>query len=332
MTVVALFVTIQCGGSSSTSPTTGVSAVALSATSVSAGATGQGTVTISAAAPAGGVSISLSSSNPAVATVPATVAIAAGATSAPFTVTGVAVGTATIAAALNGTSTQSAALTVTARLSALASIVLNATSVVGGTNVIGTITLTAAAPAIGATVSLTAADPLVAPATVVVPGGGTTATFTIETKIVTATTAGTVTGSYGGASASAPLSVTRPLVPTASFGVSGATETETCALANGGSTLNCTFNGTTSTGPATIVAWDWTYGVPTATMFSQTTTGPVLALPAVNCSIMPAPPLPAATTWFPFTVTLRVRDSQGNASAVVVDNGARLFPSGTCGF
>jgi hypothetical protein len=72
--------------------------------------------------------------------------------------------------------------------------------------------------------------------------------------------------------------------------------------------------------------------VTTATVFSQTTNTPVLALPAVNCSIMPAPPLPAGTTWFPFTVTLRVRDSQGNASAVVVDNGARLFPNGTCGF
>lgn len=331
-TVVALFVTIQCGGSSSTSPTTttGVSAVTLAATSVSAGASGQGTVSITTAAPAAGVSISLSSSNPAVATVPATVAIAAGASTASFTVTGVAIGTATIAASLNGTSTQSAALTVTARLAALASIVLNATSVVGGTNVIGTVALTAAAPAVGATVSLTAADPLVAPATVVVPAGATTATFIIETKIVTATTAGTVNGSYGGASASAPLSVTRPLVPTASFGVTGATETETCALANGGSTLNCTFNGSTSSGPSPIVFWDWTYGV--TTMFSQTTTGPVLALPAVNCSIMPAAPFPAGTSWFPFTVTLRVRDSQGNASAVVTDNGARLFPNGTCGF
>lgn len=331
-TVVALFVTIQCGGSSSTSPTTttGVSAVTLAATSVSAGASGQGTVSITTAAPAAGVSISLSSSNPAVATVPATVAIVAGASSATFTVTGVSAGTATIAASLNGTSMQSAALTVTGRLAALASIVLNATTVVGGNNLGGTVTLTAPAPAVGASVSLIAVDPVVAPTVVVVPAGAMSATFTLETRAVAGTVSTTISGSYGGASASAILSVTRPTVAIASFGVSGPTETETCALSNNGATLNCTFNGSTSSGPGAIVAWDWTYGV--STMFSQTTTGPVLTMPNVNCAIMPAPPLPAGNPWFTMIVTLKVHDNLGNVSAVTTDAGARLFPNGTCGF
>ncbi len=128
------------------------------------------------------------------------------------------------------------------------------------------------------------------------------------------------------------LSVTPPTVATASFGVTGATETETCALANSGNTINCTFNGSTSTAPGTIVAWDWTYGVKTT--FSQTTSGPVLTNPAVNCSLIPSPPLPAAPAdqWFTMTVTLKVHDSLGNVSAVVTDKVVRLFPQGVCGF
>ena len=131
---------------------------------------------------------------------------------------------------------------------------------------------------------------------------------------------------------SVTVSVMPPTIATASFGITGATESDTCALSNAGNTLNCTFNGSTSTAPGTIVSWDWTYG--SKTMFSQTTTGPVLTLPTVNCSIIPAPPLPAppADQWFPLTVTLKVHDSLGNVSAVKTGSVARLFPAGTCGF
>ena len=103
-------------------------------------------------------------------------------------------------------------------------------------------------------------------------------------------------------------------------------------MTNAGNTLNCTFNGSTSRAPGTIVAWDWTYGA--ATIFSQTTTVPVLAMPAVNCGIMPPPPLPAApaSQFFRLTVTLKVHDNLGNVSAVVTNDDARLFPAGVCGF
>jgi photosystem II stability/assembly factor-like uncharacterized protein len=58
----------------------------LSPTSVPSGTSSTGTVGLSAAAPVGGAIIALSSSNPAVATVPATVTVPAGATRATFTV------------------------------------------------------------------------------------------------------------------------------------------------------------------------------------------------------------------------------------------------------
>src|SRR5205085_11777575 len=125
------------------------------------------------------------------------------------------------------------------------------------------------------------------------------------------------------------ISVTRPTVATARFGVSGPSETETCTLTNNGTTLDCTFNGSTSSAPGNIVAWDWSWGV--ATTFTQTTTGPVLTMPAINCSLLPPPPLPPGEPWFTMTVTLTIRDDLGNV-AQATDSGARLIPQGACGY
>jgi hypothetical protein len=203
-------------------------------------------------------------------------------------------------------------------------------TVVGGNPVFATVVLTGAAPAGGAVVTLSAADPITVPASVTVPAGATNAPFTVATRAVGASTAGTITAAYGGASASFNLAVTRPSVATANFGVTGPTESDTCTLMNGGATLNCTFNGTTSTAPGTIVAWDWTYKV--AGSFSQTTKSATLTQPAIDCSLIPAPPMPAGPNWFSMTVSLVVHDDQGNVSAPAVNSGVRLIPTGACGF
>src|SRR3954452_14258436 len=99
----------------------------------------------------------------------------------------------------------------------LSGISLSATSVVGRDSVTGTATLTAAAPSGGASVLLAAEKVSSVPATVLVPAGSTAATFTVSTRSVGGTEADTISGSYGGASASAVLSVTQPTVAVASF-------------------------------------------------------------------------------------------------------------------
>ena len=330
--VFAAVAASRCGGSSSpaspstTSPT--VTTVALAAATIGIGSTLQGTVTL-AAAPAVATSLALTSSNPAVATVQSSLTVPAGSSTATFTVTGVGAGTASVTASLNGSSGQSPAFTVT-RI-ALSTVSLSAASVVGGNSVTGTAILTAPAPAGGADVTLTAGDPLTVPASVTVPAGATSATFNVATRLVAGTIAGTVTGAYGGASASAALSVTKPTVATASFGITGPTESDTCTMANGGNTLNCAFNGTTSSAPGNIVAYQWTFRA--GTTISETTTGPLLTSPAVTCSWLPAPPLPAGGfQWLPLIVTLTVRDDLGNVSAVATNAGARVFPQGVCGY
>jgi len=326
--------TINCGSDSPSAPSTGtptVSSVTLSTATVPAGGTGQATVSLTAAAPAGGSSIALSTSNPAVAMVQTPVLVAAGASSATFAVTGVSAGTATIAASLNGSTGRSPMLTVTAQAAVvLRTISLSATTVVGGDFVTGTAILNTVAPSGGAVVALSAGDPAKVPASVTVPAGAASATFTVTTRAVGGATSADVTGSYGGASASATLAVTPPTVATARFGVRGPTESETCTLTDEGKTLTCTFDGSTSTAPGTITAWDWSYGV--AGMFSQTTSGPVLSMPAVNCSLIPPPPFPEGPQWFTMVVTLKIHDSLGNVSAEAVNRGVRVIPKDVCGF
>jgi hypothetical protein len=332
ITVVAAVVSTQCGGSNSpaaASTTLAMSGVSFTSASVVAGGSGQGTVSLTGAALTGGASISLSSSNTAVATVPASVMVPAGSTSATFNVAAVGAGTATITASLTGSTNQSATLTVTAG-SKVSSILLGLSSVVGGRSVNGTAVLTAAAPPGGAVVELSTNGPVSVPSSITVAAGSASATFTIQTRAVDDTTPGTISGAYGGASASAVLSVTSPTVATASFGVAGPTESDTCTLADNGLTLNCTFNGTSSTAPGNIVAWDWSYTI--ATTVTQTTSGPVLTRPAISCSFLPPPPLPAGTTSFPLTVKLTIHDDEGHVSAQVTNPSARLLPQGACGF
>jgi hypothetical protein len=101
--------------SSSTTTPASLSSVAVSPTSVVGGNGSTGTVTLTSAAPSGGAVISLSSSNTVAATVPSSVTIAAGATSATFAVTTSTVSSSTpvtISAAYSGTA-RTALLTVT---------------------------------------------------------------------------------------------------------------------------------------------------------------------------------------------------------------------------
>jgi hypothetical protein len=97
----------------------------------------------------------------------------------------------------------------------LAGIALNPASVVGGNTSEGTASLTSAAPSGGAVVTLTSSNTSAAtvPASVTIPAGAFSATFTVSTASVTASTSLTISGAFGGTARSATLTVTPPPAP-----------------------------------------------------------------------------------------------------------------------
>lgn len=115
-TTKALTLTVDPSGAPPPPPAPTPSALSLNPASVTGGTSSTGTVTLSAAAPSGGVAVSLSSSNTAAATVPPSVTVAAGATSANFSISTLAGSTnrsSVITASAGGVS-QTATLTVNA--------------------------------------------------------------------------------------------------------------------------------------------------------------------------------------------------------------------------
>ena len=189
-----------------------LNSLTLNPASLAGGATSQGTVTLGSAAPTGGLVVALTSDS-AAAGVPASVTVAAGATSASFTISTTPVGSSSAAniSALFGGVTKTAVLTVNAP--ALSTLALNPTSVTGGTSSVGTVTLGSAAPSGGLVVALSSnSSAAVVPASVTVPVGGTSATFAITTTSVTSSSSATISAIYGGVTKTAVLTVNAPAV------------------------------------------------------------------------------------------------------------------------
>jgi len=179
--------------------------------------------------------VNLSSNNASVLAVPATVVIAAGQSTGSLTVIPgqvTSATTVTVTATYGGVA-QTAALTVNPpSLSAI--VILNSDSFpLGGTPSTGTVGLTAPAPPGGLSVALSSSNTSAAtvPASVIVPGGQTTATFVINTRVVSADTNVIISGVCNGGPVTAALTVKYGLL---SLSINPST------IAGGGGTANGT--------------------------------------------------------------------------------------------
>ena len=198
------------GGGAPTQPS--LHTLSLNPTSVVGGTSSTGTVTLTAAAPSGGFVVNLSSSHPSVASVPSSVTVPAGATSANFTVS-----TSTVSSSTNVTITASAggvARTATLTVNpastsvTLQSLTISPTSVWGGSTATGTVRLSGPAPAGGAVVQLRSSSARASvPSSVTIPAGATSANFTIRTTSAFSITTVTITATYNGVSRSAQLTI-----------------------------------------------------------------------------------------------------------------------------
>ncbi|HXI44355.1 MAG TPA: TIGR03790 family protein, partial [Bryobacteraceae bacterium] len=182
--------------------------VALSPTSIIGGNSGTGSVYLNANAPSGGIVVGLSSNNSAV-SVPASVAISAGVSSATFPISSTAVSAAisvTISASYAGANRTS---TLTVNPLIPVSVTLSPTSVIGGVSTTANkVTLNGPAPA-DAAVNLSSSDPgVTVPASVTVAAGTSVSpVFTITTSSVSATTPVTISATYNGVTKTSNLTI-----------------------------------------------------------------------------------------------------------------------------
>jgi Putative Ig domain len=202
-----------------------LSSLSLSPATVQGGATASATVTLTAPAPAGGAVVSLTSSNIGAVTVPATLTVPAGATSAATSsvATSAVASTTTsvISATYNGI-TRTATMTVNAPAppvptATLDTISVSPASVEGGATASATVTLTAPAPSGGAVVAFSSSNTaaVTVPATMTVPAGVNSRvvpTF-VSTSPVTSTTTSVISATYNGVTRTATMTVTPPPPP-----------------------------------------------------------------------------------------------------------------------
>ncbi len=201
-----------------TAPAPVPSSLALSPSSVDGGSTSTATVTLDRAAGTSGCAVQLLSDNNS--SVPSSLTVSAGQTSATFTVTAADLasdGQSAISASAGGKSA-STTLTIKARAVAIASISVSPNSVKGGSSATGTVTLAAAAPAGGARVSLSSSSASASVASsLTIAAGSTTGTFSISTSAVAQSRSVAIAGSYGGVSKSASFAIAPPAISAASL-------------------------------------------------------------------------------------------------------------------
>jgi hypothetical protein len=189
-----------------------IGGLTFSAEAVKQGQSATGTVTLQAAAPAGGMLVSFINGNSNALDCPATVTVPAGETRATFTVTGKPVGVATRVKVTGTPSFNNEKFaTVTVHPSGLDAV--SVSDFVLGFTGQGTVTLSSAAPAGGAVVSLSASSSkLSVPATVTVPAGATTASFSVGSTGVVQNA--TVRATYQGMSQTDTVSVSSNSIAT----------------------------------------------------------------------------------------------------------------------
>lgn len=242
-------------------PRVTLAGVTVSPASVAGGSACVGTVTLSGAAIRGGATVSLSSSNSAVASLSSTqLVIPAGQTSGSFTIHTLAVNS-TAGVTIKATLWNSVQATLSILPPQVSSIALSPAAVIGGQPSTGTLTLSSAAGAGGATVALASNSPYATiPATATVPAGATSVTFTLGTSAVSGPVSASISASFAGSSRSNNLTINPPAVASLAFSpasvIGGQTATGTVTLNGsapaGGFPVTLMSNSSTVPVPATI--------------------------------------------------------------------------------
>jgi trimeric autotransporter adhesin len=222
------------------------------------------TITLSRTAPAGGSAVTLGSNNTLL-TVPASVTVAAGATTATFSATAastIASNQNAIITARFGTGSQTATISLVAPV-LISSLTCNPASLGQSAASTCTITLSQTAPTGGSAVTLASNNTsLIVPASVTVAAGASTASFSATAAATIASNqSAVVTATLGTGSKTAAISLTAPVLlsylsclPTTlgQSAVSSCTVTLSQTAPTGGSAVTLASNNTSLTVPASV--------------------------------------------------------------------------------
>jgi hypothetical protein len=233
---------------------------------------------------------------------------------------------------------------------------INPSTVVGGNASSGTVIVSASAPQT-TVISVSSSNPAVAsvPASVTVPAGGFTGTFTITTAAVAASTTVTITASFNGGSRSAPLTVTAAGAPPPAATLQSLAVSPSSVSGGSGSQGIVTLSGAATAGTVVALSSSNTAvaGVPASVTVSQGSANAVFAIStsAVSAStavtitatfngtsqtagltVTPAPP-PAQTAALTVTASGRngeqVTSSPAGISVPTGASGSASFAVGT---
>ncbi len=201
----------------------------------------------------------------------------------------------------------------------------------GQTQPIGSVTLTAAAPAGGAVVRLESSNTDVAkvPASVTVPAGSTTANFVVDTATVATRTTVTLFATYAGVQRTTTLAVTLP-TPRASFTVTSPERgQDVCVLIDNGTGLDCRLNGSASEGR--LSKWTWT--LEARERITAEKPEPTFADIDSTCAFVSGATAltDSIGNYLNMTVTLQVEDRDGTRSSPS-SRTIKLYLSNACGF
>jgi hypothetical protein len=287
-------------------------AIGPSSQDVIGGNSGRASVALVIPAPAGGGTVSLTTDNPSVIHVPDNVSIGEGNSAASFMiatspVSGLPTG-GRITATAGGVS-KSIFVNVAPDPNAaplLQSMTIAPASVTGGTNATGTVFLSAPAPSGGISVTLSTSNSTVAraPGIVTVPGGQTSASYTLTTFSVGSDTSATITAFYD-TTRTATVAVTR-----------GATASPT-PTATPSATLPAPSQlsppSDSRFAPGTNITFDWTdvTGAANYTLqiSDQTSFSPLIVNQTLTASQFSSSTLPIKTMWW----RVRANDVAGKA-------------------
>src|SRR5918993_269857 len=254
---------VRLSGCTVTAPA--LSSLSLSPATVQGGAAAPATVALPAPAPAGGAVVSLTSGNLGAVTVPASLTVPAGATSATTSSVATSVVSSTTTSVISATYdgiTRTATMTVTAPAppaptATLDTVSLSPASVEGGATASATVTLTAPAPSEGAVVAFSSSNTaaVTVPATMTVPAGVNSRvvpTF-VSTSPVTSVTTSVVSATYNGVTRTATMTVTAPPAPQPGGALDAITlSPATVQTGTVRTSATLTFTALTPTGGATV--------------------------------------------------------------------------------